>query len=76
MLARTVGGVFQQGKVVDHVTVARKHMKKKTEGRGVPVHPEARAAIRVWLDVLARQCKLPQAKDLDPSCDRRPRPTP
>jgi site-specific recombinase XerD len=68
MLSLTVGDVFQHGKVVDHVTVARKHMKKKTEGRGVPLHPEARAAISVWLDVLARQLKLPQAKDLDPAC--------
>lgn len=68
MLSLTVGDVFQHGKVVDHVTVARKQMKKKTEGRGVPLHPEARAAISVWLDVLARQLKLPQAKDLDPAC--------
>jgi hypothetical protein len=37
-------------------------MKKKAEGRGVPLHPEARAAISVWLDVLARQLKLPQGK--------------
>jgi site-specific recombinase XerD len=43
-------------------------MKRKAEGRGVPLHPEARAAISVWLDVLARQLKLPQAKDLDPAC--------
>jgi integrase len=68
MLSLTVGDVFQPGKVVDHVTVARKHMKKKPEGRGVPLHPEARAAVSVWLDVLARQLKLPHAKDLDPTC--------
>jgi integrase len=67
MLSLAVGDVFQHGKVVDHVTVDRRHMKKKTEGRGVPLHPEARAAISVWLDVLARQLKLAHAKDLDPA---------
>jgi hypothetical protein len=36
MLSLTVGDVFQHGKVVDHVTVARKHMKKKTEGGACP----------------------------------------
>jgi integrase len=68
MRSLRVGDVFQHGKVVDHVMVARKHMKKKTEGRSVPLHPEARAAISVWLDVLARQLKLPQAKDLNLAC--------
>jgi integrase len=47
ILSLTVGDVLQHGKVMDHVTVARKHMKKKTEGRGVPLHPEARAALSV-----------------------------
>jgi integrase len=68
MLSLTVGNGFQHSKVVEHVTVARKHRKKKPEGRGVPLHPEARAAISVWRDVLTRQLKLPQAKDLDPAC--------
>jgi integrase len=67
MLSLRIGDVFQHGKVVDHVTVARKHMEKK-KGRSVRLHPEARAAISVWLDVLARQLRLPQAKDLDPAC--------
>jgi integrase len=34
----------------------------------VPLHPKARAALSVWLDVLARQLKLAHAKDLDPDC--------
>jgi integrase len=68
MLSLKVGDILQHGKVADHITVARTHMKKKTGGRSVPLHPEARAAISVWLDVLARQLKLPCVKNLDPAC--------
>jgi integrase len=57
LLSLTVGDVQQHGKIVDHVTVARRHMKKKTEGRTVPLHPEARAALSVWLEVLQRMLK-------------------
>lgn len=49
--------VSQHGKIVDHVTVARRHMKKKTEGRTVPIHPEARAALSVWLESLTKILK-------------------
>jgi integrase len=57
LLSLRVGDVQQHGKIVDHVTVARRHMKKKTEGRTVPLHPEARAALSVWLEVLAKMLK-------------------
>jgi hypothetical protein len=39
LLSLIVGDVQQHGKIVDYVTVQRKHMKKKTEGRTVPLHP-------------------------------------
>jgi integrase len=57
LLSLTVTDVQQHGKIVDHVTVARRHMKRKTEGRTVPLHPEARAALSVWLEVLAKMLK-------------------
>jgi site-specific recombinase XerD len=57
LLSLTVGDVQQHGKIVDHVTVARRHMKKKTEGRTVPLHPEARAALSVWLEGLSKMLK-------------------
>jgi integrase len=57
LLSLTVGDVQQHGKIVHHVTVQRKHMKKKTEGRTVPLHPEARAALSVWLEALATMLK-------------------
>jgi integrase len=57
LLMLRVGDVKQHGKIVDHVTVARRHMKKKTESRTVPLHPEARAALSVWLEVLQKMLK-------------------
>jgi len=56
-LSLTVAEVQQHGKIVDHVTVARRHMKKKTEGCTVPLHPEAKAAVSVWLKALQKMLK-------------------
>ena len=44
--------VCPRGKIVDRVTVARRHMKKKVEGRTILLHPEAREALEVWLEKL------------------------
>jgi site-specific recombinase XerD len=44
-----VGDVLQYGRVVERVTVARRHMKRKMEGRTVLLHPDAKAALAVWL---------------------------
>jgi site-specific recombinase XerD len=57
LLSFRVSDVQQHGKIVDSVTVARRHMKKKTEGRTVPLHPEARAALSVWLEGLQKMLK-------------------
>jgi integrase len=57
LLSLRVGDVQQHSKIVDQVTVQRKHMKKKTEGRTVPLHPEARAALSVWMEVLQKMLK-------------------
>jgi integrase len=57
LLSLKVGDVQQHGKIVDHVTVQRRHMKKKTEGRTVALHPEAIAALSVWLEVLSKRLK-------------------
>jgi integrase len=57
LLSLTVGDVLQHGRVVDAVTVQRRHMKKKTEGRTLPLHPEARESLRAWLDILAKMLK-------------------
>ena len=44
-----VGDVWQRGSLVDHVSVRRRYMKRKTECRTVPLHPEAKAALAAWL---------------------------
>jgi integrase len=49
LLSLRVGDVSQHGRLVDRVTVQRRHMKKKLEGRTVLLHPEAKAALATWL---------------------------
>jgi integrase len=46
--------IYAHGKVLDRVSVERKHMKKKTQGRTVLLHPEARAALSVWLEQMGK----------------------
>jgi integrase len=55
LLSLQLGDVWQHGRVVDQVTVRRAHMKQKREGRTVPVHPDAKAAIATWLLPLQAQ---------------------
>ena len=52
LLSLRVGDVLQAGRLVDRVTVQRRHMKKKTEGRTVLLHPEAKAALADWIEGL------------------------
>ena len=49
MLSLRWGDVLQQGHLVDRVTVPRRHMKQRREGRTVLLHPEAKGALAVWL---------------------------
>jgi len=49
LLSLHVGDVWRGAQVVTWVTVARRHMKRQTEGRTVLLHPEARAALADWL---------------------------
>ena len=46
--------VSPRGKLVDRVSVARRHMKKKVEGRTLLLHPEAREALALWIEELRR----------------------
>lgn len=54
ILSLRIRDVFQNGKVVDRVSVARSNMKMKTEGRTVPLHPAAIESIRCWLEDLKK----------------------
>jgi len=49
LLSLTVGDVWQFGEAVDAVTVQRKNMKGKHRSRTVPLHIEAKQAIRSWI---------------------------
>ena len=53
LLSLKVGDVTTPaGQVAEWVSVARRAMKKKTEGRSVPLNPKARAALREWVEEL------------------------
>ena len=49
LLSLRLMDVTRHGKPLERVTVARKHMKKKVEGRTIVLHPEAKAALWEWL---------------------------
>jgi len=49
LLSLRLRDVVQNGKTVDRIAVARRHMKKKREGRTVVLHPEARQALERWV---------------------------
>jgi integrase len=49
LLSLHVGDVWQHGRLVDRVTVERRHMKNQREGRTVLLHPEAKTALATWL---------------------------
>jgi site-specific recombinase XerD len=70
MLSITVGQVYQYGRVVDEVSIERKHMKGgkagKASGRTLPIFDETKPHIIAWLMRLAAMLKV-ELKDLDPS---------
>jgi integrase len=61
-LSLTVRDVYQHGAVVAKVTVQRWHMKRKVEGRTVPLHADAQAALQAWLSELAAEGLLLPAR--------------
>lgn len=54
LLSLTLGDVIQNGRFADRIAVARKNVKKKTEGRIVLFHPEVRALVEVWVNELCK----------------------
>jgi site-specific recombinase XerD len=66
-----VGQVFQYGKVVEEVSIERKHMKGgkagKASGRTIPLFPETHPYILAWLVRLAAMLHVQDPKALDPS---------
>src|SRR5215475_4943613 len=71
MLSLSVGQVYQYGKVVDEVSIERKHMKGgkagKASGRTIPLFPETHPHILAWLQRLAGMVHVMDAKAIDPA---------
>jgi integrase len=59
LLSIRVGDVWQHSKSTEQLTVQRRHMKGgkagKTSSRTVRLHPEAKAALSVWLEILQKR---------------------
>jgi site-specific recombinase XerD len=71
MLSLNVGQVCQYGKVVDEVSIERKHMKGgkagKASGRTIPLFPKTNPHILAWLQRMATMLKEQDPKHIDPS---------
>jgi len=52
LLSVRVRDILQANRIVERLTVRRRNVKRRTEGRTVLLHPEAKAAVRTWLDEL------------------------
>ena len=52
LLSLRLADVVRNAKILDHVTVQRRHMKRKAEGRTVVLHPEAAVALEEWINEL------------------------
>jgi hypothetical protein len=69
MLSLTVGQVYQYGKVVDEVSIERKHMNGgkagKASGRTIPLFPETYPHILAWLVQLAGMLHVKDPKAID-----------
>jgi integrase len=52
ILSLTIGDVVVKGNIVDTVHVRRCNMKKKTEGRTIPLNPAAKKALYEWIKQL------------------------
>jgi integrase len=58
LLSLRVRDVSQHGRMVERVTVQRRHTKKKIEGRTVVLHPDAKAALADWLMRLQQMAEM------------------
>ena len=71
MLSITVGQVYQYGRVVDELSIDRKHMKGgkagKASGRTIPVFAPTKPHILAWLQRMAAMLQVKDLNALDPS---------
>src|SRR5262245_43311336 len=78
LLSLRVGDVWEHGRLVDRVTVSRRYMKggkpkvgtsktMKVSSRSLPLHEEAKAALRAWLQTRQKTSNLLPKQMLFPS---------
>jgi integrase/recombinase XerD len=71
MLSITMGQVYQYGRVVNEVSIDRKHMKGgkagKASGRTIPIFGPTKPYILAWLLRMAGMLQVKDAKDIDPA---------
>jgi len=67
LLSLKVEDVYDRGRIVDRVSVAKRHTKKQIESRSVPLHPLAKGAILVWLQDMKDMGKFSPDAPLFPS---------
>ncbi len=58
LLSLRVGDVYQHGRIMDRVTVARRNMKKKVAGRTVLLNAMAQNALSALIDVLKHRGEI------------------
>jgi site-specific recombinase XerD len=62
LLSLRIKDVLQHGRMVDRLTVPRRHMQRKTQSRTVILHPQAKVALHAWLeDMRGRRAMTPEA---------------
>jgi site-specific recombinase XerD len=72
LLSLRVGDVrAKHGTVLDRVTVARRYMKGKREGRTVHLHYDARTALHAWLEAMEKALGRPLDPDLPVFCSHK-----
>lgn len=52
ILSLRLADVFAANEMATHISVRRSNMKGKIEGRTVVLHPQAKVALRIWIDEL------------------------
>jgi site-specific recombinase XerD len=51
LLSLHVGDVWQAGRLVEWLDVPKRVVKRQTQGRSIPLHPQAKRALNAWLQV-------------------------
>jgi integrase len=64
LLSIRVGDCRQYGKMLDRVTVRREATKGKIEGRSQRLHPDAQAALYLWIQQLEQRVGHPLDDDM------------